>query len=65
MQAAAFSIPEFSKRNSISVRTTYNEISTGRLIARKVRSRTIITADDEAAWQKALPKVGAKAEADN
>lgn len=59
---AAFSIPKIAERNAVSVRTVYNEIGAGRLIARKVGTRTIITAADEAAWHQALPKISPKAE---
>jgi hypothetical protein len=50
-------IDEFAAKNNISRRTVYEEISAGRLIARKVGARTIITREDAAAWRQALPKM--------
>jgi hypothetical protein len=50
-------IEEFAAKNNISRRKVYDEIGTGRLIARKVGSRTIITKEDGAAWRRALPKM--------
>jgi hypothetical protein len=57
----ASSIPEFSQRNGIGESTTYKEIRTGRLVARKVGRRTIITNDDERAWRDNLPRLQAAA----
>src|SRR6266436_5598343 len=59
----AFSVDEFAVRNGISRRQAYNEISTGRLIARKVNSRTIITREDAATWRRSLPRMPAAAPA--
>jgi hypothetical protein len=56
-ESDAYSIDEFAARNGISRSQTYIEISSGRLIARKVNSRTIITREDGAAWRNALPKM--------
>jgi len=50
-------LDEFAAKNNISRRKVYDEISAGRLIARKVGSRTIITKEDAAAWRQALPKM--------
>jgi hypothetical protein len=52
----AFSVEVFAFRNGISRSQAFKEISTGRLIARKVGSRTIITEQAEKAWQRTLPK---------
>ena len=52
----AFSVEVFAFRNGISRSQAFKEISTGRLIARKVGSRTIITEQAEKTWQRALPK---------
>jgi hypothetical protein len=60
----ASSIADFSHRNGIGESTTYNEIKRGRLVARKIGRRTIITADDERAWLNALPKLHADPEED-
>jgi hypothetical protein len=54
-------IDEFAAKNNISRRKVYDEIAAGRLIARKVGSRTIITREDGAAWRQALPKMAASA----
>ncbi len=56
-EADADSIDAFAIKNNISRRTAYEEINLGRLIARKVGSRTIITKEDAAAWRRALPKL--------
>ena len=48
---AASSIPNFSQRNGIGPSTVYKEIRAGRLIARKIGRRTIITDEDERAWR--------------
>jgi hypothetical protein len=53
----SFSIDEFCRRNGIGRSLTYIEIRSGRLIARKMRKRTIITADDERRWLASLPKL--------
>jgi hypothetical protein len=57
----ASSIQEFSRNNRISRAQTYKEIASGRLIARKVGTRTIIIDEDEAAWLRSLPKMRATA----
>ena len=54
----SFTIDELSKRRKIGRTTIYAEINDGRLIARKIRGRTVITDEDEAAWLASLPKVG-------
>jgi hypothetical protein len=56
----ADSIPRFAAKNGISRAQTYKEIGTGRLTARKVGARTIITHEDAAKWRRALPKASAK-----
>jgi hypothetical protein len=57
----ADTIEEFAVKNRISRSQTYKEIAAGRLIARKVGARTIITKEDGAAWRRALPKMPAGA----
>jgi hypothetical protein len=59
----AFSPDEFAKRNSIGRTTVFAEIKAGRLNARKVGSRTVITREAERAWQKSLPHAGPTATA--
>lgn len=62
----ADSIERFAAKHAISRAQTYLEIAAGRLIARKVGSRTIVTREDAAAWRRALPKMSARgAEAKN
>jgi len=51
------SVEEFAVRNGISRAQGYKEIAAGRLVARKVNSRTIITREDAAAWRRSLPKM--------
>jgi len=58
---SAFSIAKFSQRNGIGETLTRNEIRRGRLVARKVGRRTIITDDDERAWRENLPRLQARA----
>jgi hypothetical protein len=53
----AISIKTFCARNDIGITSTYAEIAEGRLIARKCRSRTLITLADERAWRESLPKI--------
>ena len=51
----AFTIDEFCDRNAVGRTTTYEEIRAGRLLAKKIGSKTIIPADAERAWREALP----------
>ena len=53
----AYSLTEFARQNSIGLTTVRGEIKAGRLAARKIGRRTIITAEDAKAWQERLPKV--------
>jgi len=52
-----YSLDEFARLNDIALTTVRGEIKSGRLAARKVGRRTIITAEDAKAWQERLPKV--------
>jgi hypothetical protein len=52
-----FTLNEFARRNRIGLSTTYAEIRAGRLTARKIGRRTIVTTEDERAWRERLPKV--------
>ena len=45
----------FADRNGISPAQTYIEIRSGRLKAKKMGTRTIITAQAEADWEANLP----------
>lgn len=49
---------EFARRNGIGLTKVYEQIGIGRLEARKLGRRTIITADAEQAWLNSLPKIG-------
>ena len=53
----AMSIAEFCQRYGPGRTTTYQEIQAGRLRARKVGRRTIITEDDAEEWLQQLPVV--------
>ncbi len=55
----ADTVERFAEKNAISRAQAYKEIAAGRLIARKVASRTIVTHEDAARWRRALPKVPA------
>jgi hypothetical protein len=54
-ESDADGVDDFARKNSISRSQIYEEIAAGRLIARKVGSRTIITREDGASWRRALP----------
>ena len=58
-QAGADSVDGFARRHAISRAQAFKEIAEGRLIGRKVGSRTIITCEDAAAWRRRLPKAKA------
>ena len=52
----SYSLNEFARQNATGLTTVRGEINAGRLAARKVGRRTIITAEDAKAWQERLPK---------
>jgi hypothetical protein len=56
----ADSVKRFADKNGISRAQAYKEIGAGRLTARKVGARTIITHEDAAKWRRALPKASIK-----
>jgi hypothetical protein len=56
-----FSIVDFAATHAISRTQAYREIGAGRLIASKVGKRTVITAENAAAWRAALPAFDRKA----
>jgi hypothetical protein len=60
----SYSLNEFARQNAIGLTTVRSEIKTGRLAARKVGRRTIITTEDAKAWQEQLPKVQPRVRAD-
>jgi hypothetical protein len=53
----SYSLDEFARLNDIALTTVRGEIRSGRLIARKIGRRTIITAEDANDWRNRLPKV--------
>jgi hypothetical protein len=53
----AYSIPEAARAAAIGVTKLRLEIRAGRLRARKLGKRTIITADDLENWAAALPDI--------
>jgi excisionase family DNA binding protein len=56
----AMSVPEFCERYNVGRTLAYEEINSGRLRARKVGKRTIITDDDAEDWLRSLPCIGGK-----
>jgi hypothetical protein len=57
----AFSVESFAAAHDIGRNKVFDEINSGRLKARKVDRRTIITAEDAAAWRASLPLASAAA----
>jgi excisionase family DNA binding protein len=53
----AFSIPEAAKSASVGTSKLRSEIRAGRLRARKLGKRTIVTAQDLEDWAAALPDI--------
>jgi hypothetical protein len=53
----SYSPDEFARLNDITLTTVRGEIKSGRLVARKVGRRTIITPEDADDWRNRLPKV--------
>jgi hypothetical protein len=51
----AFTVESFATAHNIGRSKVFDEISAGRLKARKVDRRTIITAEDAADWRATLP----------
>jgi excisionase family DNA binding protein len=51
----AFSIEEFCRRFGVGRTKVYEELRRGRLRARKIGRRTIITEDDAEGWLRRLP----------
>jgi hypothetical protein len=54
----AFTIESFALAHNLGRNTVLEELSSGRLKARKVRGRTIITAEDAKEWRGSLPLRG-------
>ena len=53
----AYSIPEAARAASIGTTKLRNEIRAGKLVARKIGKRTIITAHDLENWAATLPDI--------
>ena len=53
----SYSLSEFARQNDIGLTTVRGEIKAGRLAARKIGRRIIITAEDAKVWQERLSKV--------
>jgi hypothetical protein len=53
----SYSLDEFARLNDVALTTVRGEIRSGRLTARKIGRRTIITAEDTNDWRDRLPKV--------
>ena len=56
----ALSIEEFSEQFSIGKTKIYSEIKRGRLKAKKLGRRTLITLDAAHEWINALPEINEK-----
>jgi hypothetical protein len=54
-EARAWSVPDFARIHGIGRTLAFEEIKDGRLTARRVKGRTIITDEDAAAWRASLP----------
>jgi hypothetical protein len=63
LAVGAYSVEDFARSHSIGRSTAYSEISAGRLIARKFRTRTLVTIEDAKAWRASLPKLSPAASA--
>lgn len=57
VEKLAFSIAEFCRRFGVGRTKVYEEVRQGRLRARKIGRRTIITKDDADDWLQQLPLV--------
>jgi Helix-turn-helix domain len=53
----AYSIERLAKESDISRSMIYEEITAGRLIARKVGRRTIVRRSDALRWLRSLPQL--------
>lgn len=51
------SVKEFLTLSGLSKTSFYNEVNAGRLSARKIGRKTVIAAEDAAAWRANLPTV--------
>jgi excisionase family DNA binding protein len=56
----ALSVVEFCERYGLCRTKTYEELKSGRLRARKLGKRTLISIDDAEIWFQQLPEMGAR-----
>jgi excisionase family DNA binding protein len=56
MERIAYSIDEAAQSAGIGLTKLREEIREGRLVARKIGKRTVVTVTDLAAWAEQLPK---------
>jgi excisionase family DNA binding protein len=56
MERIAYSVDEAAQSAGIGLTKLREEIREGRLVARKVGKRTVVTVNDLAAWAAQLPK---------
>jgi hypothetical protein len=54
----AYSIERLAKESDISRSMIYEEITAGRLIARKIGRRTVVRRSDALRWLRLLPPLG-------
>jgi excisionase family DNA binding protein len=57
-ERAAFSVPEVQFRTGLCRDRVYSLIKEGKLVARKIGRRTLITATDLEAFLQSLPTIG-------
>ena len=53
----ALTVADFNRTYGVKKSFTYAEIRSGRLIAHKANSKTLIFRDDAARWAEALPTI--------
>ena len=56
MERIAYSVDEAAQSAGIGLTKLREEIREGRLVARKIGKRTVVTVTDLAAWAAQLPK---------
>jgi excisionase family DNA binding protein len=57
-EPSAFSIPEVMLKTGLGRDTVYRLVREGKLVARKVGKRTLVTSVDLQAFLAALPRIG-------
>ncbi len=61
LTSKAMTVAQFCSWAGIARSTFYNEVASGRLIARKIGGKTIIARDDAEAWFASLPRLESQA----